>query len=123
MNTVTTKESLYGVFDKLSGHVTQFFTRSSDAIAVRDIIFTLRYPLKDTVLLKFGDFETSIPADSPIENVLDCFTKSDWNLKIVPWDTYKLPETTAEALAPLGLSPDEVKKISEEKINKIENMR
>ena len=123
MNTVTTKESLYAVFDKLSGHITQFFTRSSDAIAVRDIIFTLRYPLKDTVLLKFGDYEITVPASDPVQNVLDCFSKFEWNLKIVPWDSYKLPETTAEALAPLGLSPEEVKKISEEKINKIENMR
>ena len=123
MNKVTTKESLYAVFDKLSGHITQFFTRSSDAIAVRDVIYTLRYPLKDTVLLKIVDYVLTVPASEPVDDVLDCFDFAVLNPKVVPWDSYKVPETIAEALAPLGLSPEEVKKISEEKINKIENMR
>lgn len=123
MNTVTTKENLYCVFDKLSGHITQFFTRSSDAIAVRDVIFTLSYPLKDSTLLKFGSFECTVPAGEIVANALDCFSNCNWNLQIVPWDSYKLPETKAEALAPLGLSPDEVKKLSEKKISEIESVR
>lgn len=123
MNTVDSVDKLYGIFDKLAGRYVQFFSRPSDALAVRDSLYTLRFSLNDSELICFGDIKLTVPTD--VEDIhapeVTFFTSS--LPRLVPWDSYKFPETVGEALAPLGLSDEEIKEISKAKIEQIEPSR
>lgn len=75
----------------------------NDAAAVRSIIFPLtrEYPLKDITLHSFS-FDESKYSD-------------------VPWSAYKIPETKAESLAPLGSDINKVLEAYNEKNKEIFN--
>ena len=73
----------------------------NDTLAVRDVLKTLRYPLKDTELYCLGSFfrhfeenQTEIPFSCCDVSLLS-------KCRYVPWSCYKFPETVAEALSPL----------------------
>lgn len=108
------KESLYCVFDKVSGTLSHFVSATSDGLAVRQILLTLEVPLHDTVCLCFGTLEKSY-SDFDMSSVnLDwskilCFNFCD--VREVSWSCYKFPADLAEALAPLGASSDEINAI------------
>lgn len=111
------QENLYCVFDKLSGTFHHFTTATSDGLAVRNILLTLTCPLKDNVCLKLGRFNKVFQSDAQEISLLDCaFTAFD-DFKIVDWSVYKFPNDVAEALAPLGCTPDELKEITRQKIS------
>ena len=85
----------YAIFDKVGESYLRFGSYPNDNSAVRDLIVIaladLRIPLRDLEVHRL-----EVKCDS----VLD-------------WKLYKFPETNAEALAPLGASPDEIKKVFE----------
>ena len=111
------QENLYCVFDKLSGTFHHFTVASNDGLAVRDILLTLSCPLKDNICLKLGKFDKAFPSDAQEVSLLDCDFQVFSGFVEVPWNSYKFPETVAQALAPLGVSPDEAKDIARRKIS------
>lgn len=110
-------ENLYCVFDKLSGTFHHFTIATSDGLAVRNILLTLTCPLKDNVCIKLGEFNKFIRSDAQEINLFECKFTSFSNFKIVDWSCYKFPNDVAEALAPLGCTPDELKEIARQKIS------
>lgn len=110
---------LYGVFDTVSGHFIQFGVFENDGLAVRSFLLTFRVPLKDCEVYCFGDYKTSL--SHPPYSLKDCEFKFLRKPRLVSWDSYKFPETVAEALAPLKLSPDEIAEISKSKIKETIN--
>lgn len=111
------QENLYCVFDKLSGTFHHFTTATSDGLAVRNILLTLTCPLKDNVCLKLGRFDKSFNPGLQEINLSNCTFISFGDFQIVDWSVYKFPNDVAEALAPLGCSPDEIKEITRQKIS------
>lgn len=111
------QENLYCVFDKLSGTFHHFTTATSDGLAVRNILLTLTCPLKDNVCLKLGRFDKIFAADTQEISLSDCSFLPCGDFQIVDWSVYKFPNDVAEALAPLGCSPDEIKEITRQKIS------
>lgn len=110
-------ENLYCVFDKLSGTFHHFTTATSDGLAVRNILLTLTCPLKDNVCLKLGRFEKVFESDVQEISLSNCAFLPCGDFQIVDWSVYKFPNDVAEALAPLGCSPDEIKEITRKKIS------
>lgn len=111
------QENLYCVFDKLSGTFHHFTVASNDGLAVRNILLTLTCPLKDNVCLKLGKFNKTFPSDAHEVSLLDCDFMAFEDFQEVRWDSYRFPETVAEALSPLGISADEAKEIARNKIS------
>lgn len=92
------KLSLYGAWDNLSHNYLVFtVTPQNDGLAVRQILSSLRVPLKDTQLICLGSFES--------EKGFHSFKK---DIRVVDWSCYKFPETVADALSPLALSDIEL---------------
>lgn len=109
------KEKVYLVFDKVSGDVPFLFKSSNDGLAVRTALLSLRCPIRDCALYCVGSLTRSL-VDS-----LNDFDLEYNDLRLIPWSCYKLPFDKAESIAPLGLSPEEVKQISLEKIQNTVN--
>lgn len=108
------KEKVYLVFDKISGDVTFIFKATNDGLAVRTALLSLRCPIRDCLLYCVGSLSRFIYTDTSNMNEFDI--EYD-DMRLIPWSEYKLPFDKAESLAPLGLSPDEIKQISLEKIH------
>lgn len=95
---------LYCVFDKLSGKLSEFGLYSSDGLAAREILKTLRVPLKDSLLLKLFEYDKSAVTSDMKEVSLNDVRICDFNVTVIPWSVYKFPENQAEALSPLEAS-------------------
>lgn len=99
---------LYTLFDKVSGHYSHFMLAENDGVYVRELIaHRIAFPLnfRDCIPMCLGNFDATgaVP---------------------VHWDSWKSPETTAELLAPLGLSQSETVRIAREKIERqIQDLR
>lgn len=95
------KLSLYGAWDNLSHNYLEFtVTPQNDGLAVRQILSSLRVPLKDSQLICIGSFDSEIG-----------FHSFDKDIRVVDWSCYKFPETVADALSPLSLSDSELSEI------------
>lgn len=110
---------VYAVYDKYFGSFSSMFVAENDALACRLAFTSLRVPLKDSDLYCLGDFVRTIPFGEhgkidPIPFSLDLNWYS--SPRFVSWDNYRLPETIADAVAPLGLSPDEVAELTRKQI-------
>lgn len=113
------KQNLYIVYDKVSCSFNHGFSCGSDYLAIRSVLSTLQVPIKDSILFCIGSFSADFDSESS-EIGFECVVSSILkNWRVVPWSMYKFPETPAEALRPLGLTPDEVKDIVNQKIKKI----
>lgn len=117
------KYNHYALFDKVSGHVVNTFIATNDGVAVRDTLLSLRVPIRDSEIYQIGtftqDFDTSKGTLSELSSHL--FNVScDFDVldvpRLVSWDSYKFPENVAEAIAPLGCTPDEVREITKNRI-------
>lgn len=107
-------EKLYCVFDKVSGNVSHFCSSTSDGLAVRTILLSFQVPLKDSVVLCFGELVKTFADDNMESTNLDwslCLNFSDFTVREVPWSSYKFPSDVADALAPLGASDDEIREV------------
>lgn len=90
--------TLYGAYDNLARNFITFtVTPKNDGLAVRNVLSTLRVPLKDTQLVTLGDFDSDVGFHS--------FKSS---IRSIDWSVYKFPENVADALSPLGLSESEL---------------
>lgn len=113
------KQNFYLVYDKVSCSFDHGFSSASDFLAVRSVLSTLDVPIKDSILFCIGSFKADFDPET-LEIDFECVTLSMLDFwRVVPWSSYKFPETPADALAPLGLSPDEVKAIANRKIDSI----
>lgn len=121
MNEIKLKQKLYCVLDTLSGALHHFTVQTSDSLAVRSVLLSLTCPLRDNKIYCLCDVDSDLSSSSELD--ISCINFGAITPRLVSWDSYKLPETRAEAIAPLGLSPDEVSQITRDKINSIENMR
>ena len=93
--------SIYGAYDNLSHNFIAFTTTpKNDGLAVRNLLSSLRVPLKDTQCICLGSFDSD-PG----------FVSFEKELRIVDWSCYKFPETVADALSPLGVSDSELSEI------------
>lgn len=110
------QENLYAVFDKLSGTFHHFTTATSDGLAVRNILLTLTCPLKDNVCVKLGRFDKVFNPNADEISLLNCSFIPFDDFQVVDWKVYKFPNDVAEALTPLGCTPDEIKEITRNKI-------
>lgn len=104
------KQFLFGFYDKISDEIDVFAVSNSCANLIRTYYpaFANRKPLKDIDILELGTIdgkEISLHKKPVIHN----------------WTEYKFPETKADALAPLGLKPDEVEEIFKEKTKDVQS--
>lgn len=121
----TTKVYLYVLFDKLSGNTLYYQTAVNDSRAILKILEVTRIPLRDSVLLRLGELETNLPPVNPdVDISLDFSKVLKYNFyrspKEVSWSACKLPESSADSLAPLGLSQSETVELvrrQQEKLN------
>lgn len=118
--------SLYAVFDKSAGILREFTVGVTAGNACRDILLTLRVPLNDSELVKLGDFVRDVPVTSPAGSL-----RYGVNLRfipcdkpeIIPWTVYKFPENVADAVAPLGCTPEEVREITLSHVKECDSSR
>nr|CAI9751025.1 hypothetical protein YJOPZNRJ_YJOPZNRJ_CDS_0002 [Microvirus sp.] len=96
------KDNFYYTYDLVSHSPIFYFTASCDGVAVRAALPALRTPLRDVELRCVG----------PIND--DGLPENFSSYGVVSWDAYKFPETKAEAVAPLNLSPSEIEKMENE---------
>lgn len=94
-------DGLYMAYDKIAMYPSFFCVAGSDAEAVRKCMLSARVPLKDSDIYYIGSFRFG---SAPNFNSVS-------KLRLVPWTAYRLPETMAEALAPLDASPEEIQEI------------
>lgn len=113
---------LYCVFDRISGELSHFNLSENDGVACRKVISTLRKHFDDCQLLCLGEVSKRFDAieyatQQEKLSYRDVVHKFDLYpaVRVVAWTSWKAPETEAEALAPLGLSNDEVRQIVEQK--------
>lgn len=107
-----TKHNIYVVYDKLSGFLKYMYLSENDTLAVRDVLATLRFPLKDTELYCIGTFDRSFEENQLEIPFSSCDVTFLSKCRFVPWSCYKFPETVAEALEPLDCAEliEQVKK-------------
>lgn len=111
---------VYCLYDKLSCATSFYQVAENDSKAILNILsMSIKVPLKDCTLIRLGVLDSYIPTLSPedtpknMDYVFSDVLDFDWYKKpvLVDWSACKLPESEAESLAPLGLSPSEVKQI------------
>lgn len=109
------KHNIYVVYDKLSGFLKHMYLAENDTLAVRDVLSTLRFPLKDTELYCIGTFDRSFDENQLEIPFASCDVTFLDKCRFVPWSCYKFPENIGEALAPLDCSEliDRVRKESD----------
>lgn len=123
MNEFKRTQKIYCVYDKLTPCFYQFCVADNDGLACRTILLSLRVPLKDTELLCLGEIHSEYDV-SLNEVPLSCHDIKYYDKpRVIPWSVYKFPDTIAEAVAPLGCTPEEIKQITENKINSVKNAR
>ena len=111
-------DKLYCLHDKVADRYTHFLLASSDGMYVRELVaHRIVFPLnfRDTEVFCLGEFSSD--GSYSLDGKMICLRK-------VSWDAWKAPETTAELLAPLGLSQEDTSRIAREKIERqIEELR
>lgn len=104
-------DSVYMIYDKVANYPIGFVIANSDGEACRKAMLSLRVPLRDSILYQIGYFESGFltPNFSALKKMRE-----------VDWSSYRLPETLADAIAPLGASPEEIREIVESVAKKSE---
>lgn len=92
----------YAIYDKVGDSYLRFGSYPNDVSAIRDLtviaLGDLRIPLRDLEVHKLELKMVSTPE----------------------WSLYKFPESNAEALAPLGASPEDIQRAFEQKTKDIQ---
>lgn len=109
--------SLYALYDKVAKRCSHFMLAQNDAMYVRELVaHRVAFPLNfsDTVPVCLGTLDFG--------NIDDIsFSENDFDFDpatahFVSWTSWKYPESPADLLAPLGVSAEEARQISERKI-------
>lgn len=112
-----TMSYLYCLFDKVTGNCLYYSESENDGSYVRKLIQCTTIPFTQSVPLCLGSVFRSVKQFDP-SNVTDFnwFDTVKYEFYKTPrqvdWSSCKLPENQADAIAPLGLSPDEVIEIT-----------
>lgn len=112
-------EKLYFVYDKMSGRPVHFCFALNDSMAVRNVLMTLRFTLKDHELYEIGDMKRCFDDNQQLIDVGLDVNFQFHSPRKVDWKAYRFPENVSEALAPLGASPEEISAIANAKIKEI----
>lgn len=99
--------SLYCLYDKVACRYSHFCLANSDGEYVREMIaHRVSFPLnfEDTVCLclgslDFGEFDSYFSSSN--------FAFDSSSARVVPWSSWKQPESVADTLVPLGLGTEE----------------
>ena len=113
--------SLYAVLDNLTGQYSEFTIAPNAGVAARNILLTLRVPLKDTQLVCLGNITSDYPNDC--QSITHDYVKFQSVDTVYDWSVYRFPENIAEAISPLGCTPDEVREISLNHVRNLSNNR
>lgn len=115
-------QHFYAVFDKIAGTVSHVCCCPSSGEACRKIIATLpALNFGDYQMYCIGDYQLKAP---PVGITSELYLGKDVVIKFystdewipVPWSSWRMPESQADLLAPLGLSSDETKAIVDAKL-------
>lgn len=111
-----TKCYLYCQFDRYVGNTMFYQVASSDSQAILALLQVTHIPLTTSTLLCLGELVSELPVGDPSNPIeLTANEVLHYNFydipRVVPWTNCQLPETPAEALAPLGLPADQVKQL------------
>ena len=99
METIT---KIYAAFDTLSGRILDMVQADSDSHAVRELLLSMKVPLRDTDVYCLGTVNSQYPNDIPKVS-FSSLTFSWFDKPVqVPWSAYSFPESLAEAISPLG---------------------
>lgn len=106
---VTKKRYIFASYDRLLGDFTEFTVADSAGQAARSLLLTLRVPVKDCDLYCIGEYVSDIPTEVTVVPI-NCLSFKYYSTpKIYPWSVYHFPESVAEAMSPLGATPEEIK--------------
>lgn len=120
-----TKVYLYAQFDRLTGSLKYCHYAPCDSQAILNLIHSTSIPLTQSDLLRLGELETMLPPIQPDDKDISLDFKDvlefTWYKKPVKvdWSCVTLPESPADALAPLGLSAEETAQIVREQQDKL----
>lgn len=106
------KFNLYALYDKVSDTLVDTFIAQSDGVAVRKTLLTLRVPIRDSEIYQIGTISRFIETDKLSDFKSSVGFGYIASPRLVSWESYKFPENIADAVAPLGCSPDEVCEIT-----------
>lgn len=101
-------EYLYCVLDHVSGELREFTVATSDGLAVRRILSTLRVPLKDCTCYCVGEIARTFNESQQFIDVSNINFAGYDSFRLVDWSCYRFPESKAESLAPLGVDISEL---------------
>lgn len=115
-------QHFYAVFDKIAGTISHMCCCPSSGEACRKIIATLpALNFDDYQVFCIGDYQLKAPSVEVTSElclgkdvVTNFYPQDQW--KIVPWSSWRMPESQADLLAPLGVSADEAKAIVDAKL-------
>lgn len=108
---------LYCLFDKVTGECLYYSESENDGSYVRKLIQRTIVPLTQSIPLCLGSVTRSflqLDPSKPFELDWSDTVKYEFYEKPrqVDWSSCRLPETKADAIAPLGLSADEVAELT-----------
>ena len=96
------KSYLYAAFDTLTGRFHDIVQGDTPAHGIRNLLLSMKVPLKDTELYCLGEITSDYPDDIekvPISSLDIVYYPKP---KLCSWKNYSLPETVADAISPLG---------------------
>lgn len=117
---------LYCVLDNISGNVSHFNMSATDGLACRKVIGTLKcLTFEDYTLYQIGFVQLSHQhvhdKDYRFELGKDVQIHLFRRPKIVEWSSWRVPESPAQVIAPLGLSLEETEAMFNESVKDIDN--
>lgn len=112
LQNLVVRNRLYFVFDKISGAISGFTSAVNDTMAVRNVLSTLMYPLKDTELYCYGEVSGELDPDSKQVILNQAYKFDFFEPQFVSWSCYKFPETVADSLSELGLTKEEMEQFN-----------
>lgn len=112
-----TMSYLYCLFDKVTGNCLYYSESENDGSYVRKLIQCTTIPFTQSIPLCLGSVVRGVKQFDPSDvTYFDWFDTVSYDFYKIPrqvdWSSCKLPEGKAEAIAPLGLSADEVAEIT-----------
>lgn len=116
---IETHSYLYCQYDKTTGSTLYYQVADNDSRAILNLIHTTIIPLTQSVLLRLGEVHSVLPrhekGDIPNLDFKDTLFYTFYDKpELVEWSACRFPESKADSLAPLGLSPEDTNELIRE---------
>lgn len=105
---ISKRRFIFAAYDRFLGDYVHLVTADSAGLAARSLLLSLKVPVKDCDLFCIGEYRSDIPTDLTTVPISCLKFKYYSSPKAYPWSVYHLPESVAEAMAPLGATPEEI---------------